>query len=112
MEVSRRRGTLEQLLGDQSVVFGVFQEWTDEETWEIESVSEESEQGGELLVCYSSFELPFIQFLYMRVNGDNGDDDIDGELTATGRLPSYTFQANVVSFMTRTIWGPVTSMVS
>jgi len=110
--VSRRRGALEQLLGDQSVVLGVFQEWTDEETWEIESVSEESEQGGEFLVRHPSFELPFIQFLYTRVNGDNGDDDTDRKLTVAGRLPSYTFQANVVSFMTRTIWGPVTSMVS
>lgn len=65
MEVSRRCGALEQLLSDQSVVFGVFQEWTDEKTWEIESISEESEKGWEFLVCYSSLELPFIQFLYV-----------------------------------------------
>jgi len=63
MEVSWGCGALEQLLGDQSVVFCVFQEWTDEEAWEIESVSEESENGGELLVCYSSLELPFIKVL-------------------------------------------------
>ena len=76
MEVSRRCCALEQLLGDQCVVFGVFQEWTDEETWEIESVSEESEEGWEFLVCYSSFELPFIQFLCPRVNGDSSDDNV------------------------------------
>lgn len=63
MEVLGRCSALEQLLGDQSVVFRVFQEWTDEETWEIESISEESEDGRELLLCYSSFELPFIQVL-------------------------------------------------
>ena len=110
--MSRRRGALEQPLSDQGVVLGVFQEWTDEETWEIESVSEESKQRGEFLVRHPSFELPFIQLLYTRVNGDNGDDGVDRKLTVVGRLPSYTFQANVVSFMTRTIWGPVTSMVS
>jgi hypothetical protein len=27
--------------------------------------------------------------------------------TSTGRLPSQTFHANVVNFMTSTIWGPV-----
>ena len=112
LKVSGRRGALEQFPGDQSIILGVFQEWTNEETWEIENVSEEGEDGWEFWVCHSSFELPSIQFLYARINGDRSDDGIGRKLTSAGRLPSCTFQANVVSFMTRTIWGPVTSMVS
>ena len=110
--MARRRGALKQLLSNQCVVLGVFQEWTDEETWEIERVSEECDEGGEFLVGHSSFELPFVQFLRAQVNGRGRDNEVRRKCTSAGRLPSCTFQANVVSFMTRIIWGPVTSMVS
>ena len=66
MEVVWGRSALEQFLCDQSIVFCVFEERADEETWETERVAEGSEEGGEFRVCHSSFELPLIQVLCLR----------------------------------------------
>ena len=59
----RGSGALEQFLGNQCIAFCVFQEWPNEETWEIEDISEESEEGWEFWVCCSSPELRFVQLL-------------------------------------------------
>ena len=61
----RGRSALEKLLGDQGIVFCVFEEWSNEETREIERIPEEGEKRGKFWFSYPSFELPFIQFLYV-----------------------------------------------
>lgn len=46
------------------------------------------------------------------VDWSSGENLIIEQRTDSGRRPSNTFQAKVVSFIVNTIWGPVISMVS